>query len=97
MFIALHRLVEIQVFRCLPPMIDDGSTNDDPDKVFINVINTIGFRKESLDYVLQDQSLSNIHHLCLLEDCDLKSWAIDGPLNTLEVRLLIALKRFVDN
>ena len=83
-------------------MNDDGSlstlsTDDELDKVFINVLITIRFHKESLDFVLQDQSVSIIHHLCLLEDCDLKSWATDGPLNTLEVRLITTLKLFVNN
>jgi hypothetical protein len=82
--------------------MSDGSistvtTDDEPDKVFIHVLSTIGIREESLDFVLQDQSISIIHHLCLLEDCDIKSWATDGPLNTLEVRMIIALKRFVNN
>jgi hypothetical protein len=57
--------------------------------VFIRVLSTIGICKESLNFVLQYQSIS-IHHLCLLEDCDIKMcWATDGPLNTLEVRMII--------
>jgi hypothetical protein len=73
------------------------TTHYDPEKVFINVLSTIGFCQESLDFVLQDQSISIIHHLCLLEDCDLKSWATVGPLNTLEVHMIMALKCFVND